>query len=340
MRTIAVIALKGGSGKTTVAAHVALAAHLRGHKVLLADIDPQRSASEVLRARGDGAPHYVSTDGPGLFAAQLAAVGAGMDTMIIDTAAGAVEEVGQAIVLADLSLLVVRPTLLDLAATVRTMDVARRLRKPVMAVLNQAPVARDGVEAPTVKRALKALAFMRLPVAQRSSVILIDVLGYSLEEIAGVTDTSIAAIKAALHRGRARLRELAQEPDDRPAPALSEQQRSLLAAYVERFNARDFDAVRDMLADEVRLELVNKVRRQGRSAVAGYFHNYEKVDDWHFSFGCVEGRPAVLVRDPADAPGATAYFILLEWDGDRLVNIRDFRFARYTTEAADLFVPA
>src|SRR5579859_4547619 len=115
---------------------------------------------------------------------------------------------------------------------------------------------------------------MRLPVAQRSSVILMDVLGYSLEEIAGVTDTSIAAIKAALHRGRARLRELAQEPDDRPAPALSEQQRSLLAAYVERFNARDFDAVRDMLADEVRLELVNKVRRQGRSAVAGYFHNY------------------------------------------------------------------
>ena len=58
--------------------------------------------------------------------------------------------------------------------------------------------------------------FMRLPPAQRSSVILMDVLGYSLQEIGGVLDTSVAAVKAALHRGRARLRELADEPADRP----------------------------------------------------------------------------------------------------------------------------
>src|SRR5271163_1991424 len=47
--------------------------------------------------------------------------------------------------------------------------------------------------------------FMRLPVAQRSSIILMDVLGYSLQEIGDVTASSIAAVKAALHRGRARL---------------------------------------------------------------------------------------------------------------------------------------
>src|SRR5262249_13680860 len=52
--------------------------------------------------------------------------------------------------------------------------------------------------------------FMRFPVAQRGSVILMDVLGYSLEEIGSVMDASIAPVKAALHRGRARLRELAQ----------------------------------------------------------------------------------------------------------------------------------
>jgi RNA polymerase sigma-70 factor, ECF subfamily len=52
-------------------------------------------------------------------------------------------------------------------------------------------------------------AFMRLPVAQRSSIILMDVLGYSLEEIRQVTELSVPAIKASLHRGRARLRELA-----------------------------------------------------------------------------------------------------------------------------------
>jgi hypothetical protein len=44
-------------------------------------------------------------------------------------------------------------------------------------------------------------------------------------------------------------------------PALAEPERLLLANYVDRFNARDFDAVRDMLADEVRLELVVAYRR-------------------------------------------------------------------------------
>jgi chromosome partitioning protein len=165
MRTIAVIALKGGSGKTTVTTHVALAAHLRGLKTLVADSDPQRSATEVLSARNEAGPECIGAAGPSLFAAQLAAVGSGVEVMVIDTAAGAVEDVGQAIVLADLSLLVVRPTLLDIAAAVRTVDIIQRVRKPAMLVVNQAPASRDGIEPPTVKRALRALAFMRLPVA-------------------------------------------------------------------------------------------------------------------------------------------------------------------------------
>jgi RNA polymerase sigma-70 factor, ECF subfamily len=181
--------------------------------------------------------------------------------------------------------------------------------------------------------------FMRLPVAQRSSVILMDVLGYSLEEISAVMDTSIPAIKAALHRGRARLRELAQEPDDRPAPVLAEPERSLLAAYVERFNARDFDAIRDMLADEVRLELVNKSRMSGRREVARYFHNYERLQDWHFVPALVERRPAVLVRDPNDPSQRPAYFVLLDWAGASVVNIRDFRFASYAVDGAELVIP-
>ena len=57
---------------------------------------------------------------------------------------------------------------------------------------------------------------MRLPVAQRSSVILMDVLGCSLQEVCEVMDFSLPAVKAALHRGRTQLRELADEPDDAP----------------------------------------------------------------------------------------------------------------------------
>jgi chromosome partitioning protein len=165
MRTIAVIALKGGSGKTTLAAHMALAGHLRGLKVVVADVDPQRSASEVLGARGGAAPECLAMPGSRLFAAQVAAVGAGVELMVIDTAAGAVEDVGQAIVLADLSLLVLRPTLLDIAAAVRTLDVVRRLGKQAVVVVNQAPVPRGGIEAPVVKRALRALEYMRLSIA-------------------------------------------------------------------------------------------------------------------------------------------------------------------------------
>ena len=52
----------------------------------------------------------------------------------------------------------------------------------------------------------------------------------------------------------------------------------------------------------------------------------------------MDGRPAVLVRNPSDPTGKLAYFILLQWEGGRLANIRDFRFARYATEGAELLI--
>src|SRR5262249_38853736 len=111
-------------------------------------------------------------------------------------------------------------------------------------------------------------AFMRLPVAQRSSVILKDVLGYSLDEIGGIAGSSLAAVKAALHRGREGLRAAVVAPDDRPPPALSDGERARLSDYVERFNSRDFDALRDMLAEDVQVELATKTRLKGRMEVA------------------------------------------------------------------------
>ncbi len=71
-------------------------------------------------------------------------------------------------------------------------------------------------------------AFMRLSVAQRSNVILMDVLGYSLEEIGGITESSIASVKASLHRGRERLRTAMEEPNDDPLPALSQAEQARL----------------------------------------------------------------------------------------------------------------
>jgi len=177
--------------------------------------------------------------------------------------------------------------------------------------------------------------FIRISVSQRSAVILRDVLGYSLEEVAGVLGASIPAAKSALQRGRTRLRELGQEPDNTPLPVLAEPGRARLASYVERFNARDFEAIRDMLADDVRLDLVNRLSAKGRSEVGKYFHNYSLVYDWRFVPGFVDQRPAILVCDPNDLRGRPAYFVLLTWEENNVVGIRDFRFARYATEAAE-----
>jgi RNA polymerase sigma-70 factor, ECF subfamily len=182
-------------------------------------------------------------------------------------------------------------------------------------------------------------AFMRLPAAQRSSVILKDVLGYSLEEIGGITGSSVAAVKAALHRGREGLRAAVQEPDDRAAPILSTAERARLSAYVVHFNARDFDTVRNMLAEDVRLELVNKTRLKGRAEVERYFGNYASVHDWHFRLGFVDRRPAIVAADPNDPARVPRYFILLHWTSDQIDVIRDFRHARYVLDAAEIIVP-
>jgi RNA polymerase sigma-70 factor (ECF subfamily) len=177
--------------------------------------------------------------------------------------------------------------------------------------------------------------FMRLPVAQRSSVILMDVLGCSLREVCEVMDLSLPAVKAALHRGRTQLRELADQPDDLPQQKLSEADRDRLGAYVAHFNARDFDAIRAMIADDVRLELVNKTRMNGKAEVSCYFGNYSKIGDWHLVPGLVEGRPAILVFDPNEPGSAPKSFMLLEWLADKVSSIRDFRHAPYVTDGLE-----
>ena len=177
--------------------------------------------------------------------------------------------------------------------------------------------------------------FMRLPVAQRSSVILSDVLGHSLQETSEIVDGSVPAVKAALQRGRERLRALAAEPEDTSAPALGEVERQRLKTYVERFNAHDFDAVRAMLAEDVQFEIVNRMRRDGKDALP-YFNNYAARPHWRLLAGFVDGRPAVLVFDGDDPDQQVKYFVLIEWAGDKVIGIRDFVYARYAMEGATI----
>jgi RNA polymerase sigma-70 factor (ECF subfamily) len=163
------------------------------------------------------------------------------------------------------------------------------------------------------------------------------VLGYSVEEVCEITGGSVPAVKGALQRGRDRLRELAQESDDVRPPELEKAERARLMHYIERFNARDFDSVRDMLADDVRLEMVNRTRRVGRRDVAEYFHRYSLSNAWHCVPGFVDRRPAIIVFDPQAPAGRPRYFVLLDWENDGIVTIRDFLFAPYAIEDAELF---
>ena len=172
--------------------------------------------------------------------------------------------------------------------------------------------------------------FVELPPAQRSCVILKDVLGHSLDEIASLLELSVPAVKAALHRGRVRLgddlanvAEVAVQP---PSP--------VVARYAALFNARDWDGVRAMLADDVRLDLIQRSQRSGRRDVGIYFTNYDSKTDWLLRPAWLDGREVLAVyRHPGDArPG---YFVELALSDERIASIRDFRYVPYVAQEAD-----
>jgi len=196
----------------------------------------------------------------------------------------------------------------------------------------------DDVEAEPLPEAyvvaISFQAFLRLPDLQRCAVILKDVLGHSIEEIASIADCSEAAAKSALQRGRAALRQLAQAADDARLPMMSNPDREKITVFVRLFRSGDFDAIRALLAEDVKLDLVNRLHLAGRDKIAPYFTRYAEVTKWRFSLGAIEGRPAMLVFD-GDAAETPSHFVVVDWYGDRIAHIRDFLFAPYALEAVD-----
>lgn len=178
--------------------------------------------------------------------------------------------------------------------------------------------------------------FMHLSVPQRSAVILVDVLGLSLHEACEATGATLAATKAALHRGREHLKTLVSEPEEMVELKLDAGDERRLRRYVDLFNARDFDAVRALIAEDVRLEVVNRTRMRGKVEVSTYYGNYSKAEDWALSLGFVDGRPAILIRNPAAPQAGVRGFMLIEWLGEEVGSIRDFRYASYVVDGADI----
>jgi RNA polymerase sigma-70 factor (ECF subfamily) len=177
--------------------------------------------------------------------------------------------------------------------------------------------------------------FLQLPELQRCAVILKDVLGHSVEDIAGIAECTPAAAKSALQRGRLALRQLVQMPEDTRLPLMSDADRQKMSAYVHLFRNGDFDAIRAMLADDVKLELVNRLKLEGRDKIGPYFTRYAEVTKWRFALGAVEGWPVMLVFDSTGSMERPAHFVLVDWRNDRIATIRDFLFAPYVLEVID-----
>jgi len=175
--------------------------------------------------------------------------------------------------------------------------------------------------------------FLHLAPAQRSCVILMDVLGHSLAETAGILGMTVPGVKAALHRGRTRLRALAR--CENPVPSLPSSDRHRLRSYAEHFNAHDWDALRAMLAADVKLDLVNRARLSGAPDVSVYFTHYADYADWRLTVGAAEGRPALLVHRHGAEYDPPSYVILLEWRDGQIAAIRDFHFAPYIMDGLD-----
>ena len=161
MKTLVVMSQKGGTGKTTVAVHLAIAAELAGCRSILMDMDPQRSATAWGRLRDGPGPVMSDAKAGTLFIARQAAEKLRMGLMVIDTPPSCGPDTLEAARHADLCLIVVRPSFFDIEAARGAVDAVKALGRPAMFLLNQTP----GGQAAAIKEAVAALGKYGLPVS-------------------------------------------------------------------------------------------------------------------------------------------------------------------------------
>ena len=133
---------------------------------------------------------------------------------------------------------------------------------------------------------------LTLPPKERASVLLKEVFDYSLEEIAELVGSTVGGVKAALNRGRTKLA-TTQEPPMISRPRNPDEIR-VLQLYVERFNRRDWDGLRELISADAQLRVADAFA--GRLADSPYFSNYERWSmPWKLGLGEVDGETLVIV---------------------------------------------
>jgi chromosome partitioning protein len=162
MNVIVVASRKGGSGKSTLTAHLAAQANKSSRPCLLIDADPQGSLTLWHGLRGTGEPALKS--GLRGVADIVKAARSDYEWVFIDTPPLMSAAVTEAIRCATLVVIPTRPTVFDLSAVRETIDLCRTSRKPYAVVINAAPSKREDVESPIVTQAREGLAKLRVPV--------------------------------------------------------------------------------------------------------------------------------------------------------------------------------
>ena len=139
MKTLAILSRKGGTGKTTLATHLSVAAEHAGHTTALIDLDPQASAAKWRDNRDGDTPAVISTPAARLQKILELAETNGATLAILDTAPHTETAALAAARAAELALVPCKPALIDLQAIGATLDVIRLAEVPAHIVLNAVP---------------------------------------------------------------------------------------------------------------------------------------------------------------------------------------------------------
>ncbi|HEY7689165.1 MAG TPA: ParA family protein [Dongiaceae bacterium] len=149
MQVVAFASQKGGSGKTTLAGHIAVQAERAGFgPVALVDTDPQGSLADWWNEREAEVPLFAHTSIARLSEDLARMRGMGINLVVIDTPPAITATIAEVIRLCDLVVVPTRPSPHDLRAVGVTVELVERLGKPLVFVVNAAsPRARITSEA-------------------------------------------------------------------------------------------------------------------------------------------------------------------------------------------------
>ncbi len=163
MPTIAIVSQKGGSGKTTLAVHLATRAAQAGNESCVIDTDPQATAAAWSDWRGDFLPVVVTSPPARLARTIEGAKKNGVDFVVIDTPPHADAAAREAIKVADVVLIPSKPRAFDLHALEPIADLVSFANKPAFVVLNSVPAGAT-VLTEEAKKAAKGMGLKLCPV--------------------------------------------------------------------------------------------------------------------------------------------------------------------------------